>query len=441
VTGGGCVKAALLRPEAAALAADTRPARLQRRRRPSTVAHERRRVVRVVTTLRRMDEIVVSRRGAARWRQRGHPWIYRSDVVAPAVIPAGAVRVLDEAGGVVGTALWSSASQIAVRMLSRRVVDVGASFWRERVSAAWSYRQALAPDATAYRIVHAEADGIPSVVVDRYGDALVVQLLSAGAETFRDEILSALVDVASPGGILARHDVPVRRLERVPEGVELLHGHVPEEVEVREGDIAYVAAPWTGQKTGAFLDQRENRIRAGQLARGRALDCFSYHGSFALHLAGAAQSVVAVDSSADALGRAERNAALNGGRGGRIELVEANAFDFLREQDAAGERYDTIVIDPPAFARRRDALDAALRGYKELNLRALKILNPGGILCTFSCSYHVSAPLFREMLEDAAADAGSPVRWLEARGQAMDHPEVLQVPESGYLKGAVLQRV
>ncbi|HSJ08242.1 MAG TPA: class I SAM-dependent rRNA methyltransferase [Longimicrobiales bacterium] len=387
-----------------------------------------------------MDEIVVSRRGAARWRQRGHPWIYRSDVVTPAGIPAGAVRVLDEAGGVVGTALWSGASQIAVRMLSRRIVEVGAAFWRERVAAAWSYRRGLAPDATAYRVVHAEADGMPSVVVDRYGDYLVVQLLSAGAETFRGDILAALVDAGSPAGVLARHDVPVRRLEQLPEGTELLHGQVPDEVEVREGDVAYMAAPWTGQKTGAFLDQRENRIRAGQLARGRALDCFSYHGSFALHLAGQAQAVVAVDASADALARAERNAALNGRRGGRIDFVEANAFDFLREQDATGERYDMVVVDPPAFARRRDALDAALRGYKELNLRALKILNPGGILCTFSCSYHVSAPLFRAMLEDAAADAGSPVRWLEARGQALDHPEVLQVPESGYLKGAVLQR-
>jgi 23S rRNA (cytosine1962-C5)-methyltransferase len=262
-----------------------------------------------------MDEIVVNRRGAARWRQRGHPWIYRSDVVTPAGIPAGAVRVVDEARGVVGTALWSGASQIAVRMLSRRAVDVGAAFWRERVAAAAAYREALAPDATAYRLVHAEADGMPSVVVDRYGDYLVVQLLSAGAETFRGEILSALVEVASPAGILARHDVPVRRLEQVAEGIELLHGHVPDEVEVREGDVVYVAAPWTGQKTGAFLDQRENRIRAGQLARGRALDCFSYHGSFALHLAGGAESVVAVDSSTDALARAERNAALNGGRG------------------------------------------------------------------------------------------------------------------------------
>jgi 23S rRNA (cytosine1962-C5)-methyltransferase len=247
------------------------------------------------------------------------------------------------------------------------------------------------------------------------------------------------VEVMSPAGVLARNDVAVRRLEGLEERVELLHGAVPESLQVREGGVAYLAAPWTGQKTGAFLDQRENRVRAGALARGRALDCFSYHGSFALHLAGGAAHVTAVDSSADALARAEQNAALNGQRAERLERVEANAFDYLRAQDDSDARFDTIVLDPPAFAKRKDSLDRALRGYKELNLRALKILNPGGILCTFSCSYHVSPWLFREMLASAAADAGRPVRWLEWRGQAMDHPELLQIPESAYLKGAVLQ--
>jgi 23S rRNA (cytosine1962-C5)-methyltransferase len=258
---------------------------------------------------------------------------------------------------------------------------------------------------------------------------------------FRAGIVEALRAECGPAGILARNDVPVRKLEQLGQEIELLHGSVPEEVEVREGDVAYLAAPWSGQKTGAFLDQRENRARAGALARGRALDCFSYHGSFALHLAGGAAHVTAVDSSADALSRAARNAALNGERGERISFVEANAFDFLRAQDDAGERYDTIVVDPPAFAKRKDALDGALRGYKELNLRALRILNPGGVLCTFSCSYHMSAWHFRHMLESAAADAGRPVRWIEWRGQAADHPELLQVPESSYLKGAVLQVV
>jgi 23S rRNA (cytosine1962-C5)-methyltransferase len=382
----------------------------------------------------------VSRRGAARWRQQGHPWIYRSDVLRGDA-PAGAVDVVDEHGGRVGVALWSPASQIAIRMVAAPGRQLDALFWRERLRAALAYREQLSPDATAYRLVHAEADGLPSLIVDRYGDHLVVQLLSAGLEAYRAEIVAGLVELCQPAGILARNDVPVRRLEQLPESVELLHGAVPEELDVCEGPIRYLAAPWTGQKTGAFLDQRENRTRAGALARGRALDCFSYHGSFALHLAGRAEHVTAVDSSADALARARRNAALNGGVAGRVDWVEANAFDFLRALDDAGDRFDTIVVDPPAFAKRRDAVEPALRGYKELNLRALRILSPGGILCTFSCSYHLGPWLFREMLESAAADAGRPIRWLEWRGQAADHPELVQVPESAYLKGAVLQAV
>lgn len=349
------------------------------------------------------------------------------------------MQVVDEAGGRVGTALWSPASQIALRFLSRSDVTPDAAFWRERIAAAVRYRETLAPDANAYRLVHAEADGLPSLIVDRYGDHLVAQLLSAGLEAYRTGIVAGLIETCAPAGILARNDVPVRRLEQLGEGVELLHGTVPEELEVREGAVVYRAAPWGGQKTGAFLDQRENRVRAGALARGRALDCFSYHGSFALHLAGQADRVTAVDSSADALARARENAALNGGRADRIEFTEANAFDFLRAQDDGNEQYDTIVLDPPAFAKRKDAVQAALRGYKELNLRALRILRPGGILCTFSCSYHIGPWLFREMLESAAADAGRPVRWLEWRGQSSDHPEIVQIPESAYLKGAILQ--
>ena len=383
--------------------------------------------------------VVVNRRGSVRWRERGHPWIYRSDVITAPATDAGAVHVRDEAGRRVGTALWSPSSQIALRFLSRDWIDIDPGFWQSRIAGAVRHRETLAPDATAYRLVHAEADGLPSLVVDRYGDHLVVQLLSAGLEVFRSEIIAGLLDTCTPAGILARNDVPVRRLEQLAEGVELLHGTVPQEVQVREGDVAYLAAPWTGQKTGAFLDQRENRERAGALARGRALDCFSYHGSFALHLAGRADHVSAIDSSTDALARARVNATLNGRRMERIEFVEANAFDFLRAQDDAGEEYDTIVVDPPAFARRKDTVQGALRGYKELNLRALRILRPGGFLCTFSCSYPVTPWIFREMIESAAIDAGRPVRWIEWRGQAADHPEMVQFPESAYLKGAILQ--
>lgn len=390
--------------------------------------------------VRQLRRTIVTRRGAARWRA-GHPWIYRSDVVKAPEGSAGAVHVTDESGARTGTALWSPSSQIALRFLSTDYIEPDAAFWRERIGAAARYRETIAPRATAYRLVHAEADGLPSLVVDRYGEHLVVQLLSAGLEAYRELILEALLAVCAPVGILARNDVPVRRLERLTEGVELLHGTVPEEVEVREDRVSYLAAPWSGQKTGAFLDQRENRTRAGALARGRALDCFSYHGSFALHMAGGADHVIAIDSSAEALARARQNASLNSGRADRIEYVEANAFDFLRTQDDIGEFYDTIVIDPPAFAKRKDALNAALRGYKELNLRALKILRSGGTLCTFSCSYHLSPWHFREMLDSAAADAGRPVRWIEWRGQASDHPEIVQIPESAYLKGAILEVV
>jgi 23S rRNA (cytosine1962-C5)-methyltransferase len=390
---------------------------------------------------RQPETVVVNRRGAARWRDAGHPWIYRSDVVRPSRSGAGSVHVVDESGARVGTALWSPTSQIALRFLSGAHIMPDAEFWHDRIAAAVAYRRVLAPDADAYRLVHAEADGLPSLVVDRYADCLVVQLLSAGLESHRTHIVDALLAICEPAGILARNDVPVRRLEQLAGSVELLHGHVPEQMEVREAGVVYLAAPWTGQKTGAFLDQRENRARAGALAHGRALDCFSYHGSFALHLAGRSDRVTAVDSSAEALSRAKENAVLNGDRAERIDFVEANAFDFLRSLDDAREQFDTIVLDPPAFAKRKDAVEAALRGYKELNLRALRILAPGGTLCTFSCSYHIGAWLFREMLESAAADAGRPVRWLEWRGQAADHPELLQVPESAYLKGAVLQVV
>jgi 23S rRNA (cytosine1962-C5)-methyltransferase len=382
-----------------------------------------------------VQEARVSRRGADRWR-RGHPWIYRSDVLEPGG-EAGATRVLDPRGRFLGVALWSPASTISLRLLTPEDRPIDRAFWGEQFAAAAALRARLRPAASAYRLVHAEADRLPSLVADRYGDVVVVQLLSAGIERHRADVLAALHEVLQPAGVLARNDVAVRSLEGLDQDVELLAGVVPEELEVAEAGVRYLVAPRTGQKTGAFLDQRENRVRAGELAGGKALDCFSYHGSFALHLARSAREVTAVDSSAPALARALENARLNGFD--NLHTLEANVFDFLRAEEERGARYDTVVLDPPAFAKRRDNLDAALRGYKEINLRALRILAPGGVLCTFSCSYHVSRELFRNMLAQAASDAGRPVRWVEERGQAADHPEVLQIPESGYLKGAVLQ--
>lgn len=380
----------------------------------------------------------VSARGAARWTARLHPWIYRSDVLDEPGAVAGAVDVVDAGGHPIGSALWSPVSTISLRMLTHQPVRIDPAFWRDRIAKARALRESIRPDADACRIVHAEADGIPSLVVDRYSDWLVVQFLSAGLERYRDSIRDALVTELEPRGIVARDDIPIRRHEKLGDGVSVIHGDVPETIEAREDGIRYFVAPFSGQKTGAFLDQRENRVRAGSLARGLALDLFSYHGSFALHMAAAGARVTAVDSSADAIDRARENARLNGLED-RIELVEANVFDLLRDFERDGLRFDTIVLDPPAFAKRRDSVKAALRGYKEINLRAMRVLSPGGHLLTFSCSYHVGPDRFRAMLESAAADCGRPIRWIEARGQAADHPEILQIPETSYLKGAVLQ--
>ena len=380
----------------------------------------------------------VNRKGAARWLN-GHPWIFKSDLIEQPNDPPGAVEVFQEGQRLLGTALWSPHSQISLRMISAERIKADRSFWRDRLSAAIEYRKTLAINASAYRLVHGEADALPSLIVDRFGDYLVAQFLSAGLERYRTEIIESLIELVEPKGILARNDVSVRRAEVLPEIVELLHGEMPEEIEINESGIRYLAAPWTGQKTGAFLDQRENRARVSMLARGRALDCFSYHGSFALHVARAATEVIALDSSAPALERAQHNARLNGFT--NVITHEANVFDYLRAQEAAGERFDTIVVDPPAFAKRRDSLGKALKAYKEVNLRAMKLLTPGGILASFSCSHHVHPQLFREMLESAAADARRPMRWLETRGQAVDHPEIVQIPESNYLKGAILQAV
>jgi 23S rRNA (cytosine1962-C5)-methyltransferase len=383
------------------------------------------------------DAATVGPRGAQRWA-RGHPWIFRSDVIRAPTTPAGAVRVRDDRGRWLGVALWSPASEISLRLMDRDAgAALDAAWWEERLRHAIDRRRALSADATAYRLVHAEGDALPSLVCDRYDRWLVVQLLSAGLERFRDVVVEALVRLTGTDGVLARNDVPLRSREGLPRETIVLHGDVPERIQAMEYGIRFVAMPWTGQKTGAFLDQRDNRRRVGTLARGRALDCFSYHGSFALHLARRADAVVAVDSSAEAVGRARENAALNGFA--NIEAVEANAFDFLRDADRARVRYDTIVLDPPAFAKTRESLEGALRGYHEINLRAMRVLAPGGTLYTASCSYHLTKSLFLEMVEHAAQDSGRQLVLRELLGQPVDHPEIVTIPETGYLKGAILE--
>jgi len=377
----------------------------------------------------------VTSRGAERW-VRGHPWIYRSEVTSHPAEP-GVVRVEDARGRFLGQALLSPRSEIRLRLLERTERPVEAGWWRERLGAAIARRKGI--DATACRLVHGEGDALPSLIVDRYDRWVVAQLLSAGLETQRQPVLDALERLLQPAGVLLRHDVAVRRREGLPEDIELVRGEVPRGIEVREGRVRYLAAPWDGQKTGAFLDQRPNRLLAGALTRpgGQALDCFAYHGSFALHLAGRAARVLALDVSGEALARAAANAELNGLR--NIEWREADVFEALRALARGTERFDTIVLDPPAFAKSRAAVPAALRGYREINLRAMRCLAPGGILLTASCSFHVRLPEFLAMLAEAAGDSGRRIRFRRVLGQGEDHPEVLTIPETGYLKGAVLE--
>ena len=384
-----------------------------------------------------IDDAIVSSKGARRWHH-GHPWIYRSDVTQRPTAPAGVVRVRDARGKPIGLALWSARSEISLRLLDANPsARIDAEWWHQRIRTCVTSRAEIAKDASAYRLVHGEGDALPSLICDRYDRWIVVQLMSAGLEAFRDDVVAAIDAAVRPAGILARNDVPLRKKEGLSLTSEQLLGDVPRTVEVAEHGVRYLAAPWEGQKTGAFLDQRENRALIGFLARGRALDCFSYHGSFALHLARNADRVIALDTSAAALERAKENFALNGLA--NVETIEANAFDFLKDRERARDRFETIVLDPPAFAKTRASLPAAIRGYKEINLRSMRLLSPGGLLFTASCSFHLTKPLFLEMLEAAAADSGRRIALRQFRGQPPDHPEVLTIPETGYIKGALLE--
>ena len=381
--------------------------------------------------------VIVSAKGAARW-QAGHPWIYRTDLYDEPGDAPGIVAVTDRRGRHLGQALYSPKSEIRLRLLTRDREPVDATWWQRSIASAAARRAGVA--ATAYRVVHAEGDGLPSLVVDRYGPYVVAQLLSAGLEQVRDDVLAGIGTALAPDAILLRNDSAIRRHEGLPLEVVAAAGVVPATVEVEEHGIRYRAAPHAGQKTGAFLDQRENRVLVGAHAGpGRALDLFTYHGSFALHLARRAAAVVAVDSSADALARGQENATLNGLS--NITWREANAFDVLRELERRDERFDTVVLDPPAFAKSKQSLVRALAGYKEINLRAMRLLAPGGVLFTCSCSYHVNRSAFLEMVADAARDSGTRLQLLAVTGAGRDHPELVNVPETGYLKGALLRAV
>ncbi|HWB30105.1 MAG TPA: class I SAM-dependent rRNA methyltransferase [Vicinamibacterales bacterium] len=387
---------------------------------------------------------VVSRRGVDRIRA-GHPWIFRTDVVDVAAEPGDLVRVTTERGRPLGWATFSSASQITLRLVSQ---EIGAlpelrTWLSDRIVAAAAYRDTLAIDGTAWRVVHGESDGLPATIVDRYGSDdgvyFVVQTLSQAAERWLPLIGEILVERFGPRGVVVRNDPKVRRLEGLEEHVGVLYGDVPAHVAVREGRIAYRVDLRGGQKTGLFLDQRENHRMAAGYARGDVLDAFTYNGGFALQMAGNAERVLALDSSAAAVETTRDNARANGLT--NVEVREANVFDELRELEVSDARFDTIALDPPAFAKNKASVERALAGYKEINLRALRLLRPGGHLVTCSCSYNVDEPLFVSVLQQAAADARVSAWIVEKRAQARDHPWLLTVPETHYLKCVVLRRV
>ena len=395
-----------------------------------------------VASAKRAEPCVkLSARGVARLEAR-HPWVYRSDVIEEKDVPPGAVvRVLDQRGKFLGTALYSSSSQIAIRMISHGSVADLPALVAERIRAAVAYRENLVANTDAYRIVFSEADFLPGLIVDRYNDVISLQILTQAmdGDPVREAIVKTLIgnvrEQSQPAGIVERVDPRIRELEQLPPRQSGLLWGEKSSTEIRMNGVAFHYDGLEGQKTGAFLDQRENYAAAAEYARGEALDAFCYQGGFGLHLAAKCSSVTGVDSSLPALEMAEKNAALNGRE---LEWIEANAFDLLRDYAASGRRYDTIVLDPPAFAKTKRDLEKALGGYKELNLRAMKMLRPGGILVTCSCSFHVSPQDFLKMVVGAAQDAHKSLRVVEHRGAAKDHPMLLNVPETSYLQCLIL---
>ena len=388
-----------------------------------------------------MSTVVVNKRGATRIR-KGHLWIYQSDLVKIDAEGGSVVSVTDEAGNFVGQSLYSDQSQIALRFLTLGKEEIDRDWWRQQVRAC-AGRRHIGPDTNSYRLVYSEGDLLPSLIIDRYADVFVLQTLSQGTDAVKSLIIEILVEEFAPRAIIERNDAKVRQLEGLPLTAGTVYGNAPEQFEILQYGLHFVVAPSGGQKTGSFLDQRENRLAARAAAkttnRGKALDCFTFNGAFALHLASVCESVVGLDISCDAVAAAERNAQLNDMT--NVEFREANVFDALREMETRGERFDTIVLDPPAFAKNRASLKSALRGYKEINLRAMKLLNPGGALATCTCSYHVSEDLFLEIIAAAAVDAKKRVQIVEKRMQASDHPVLLGMPETYYLKCVVARMI
>jgi 23S rRNA (cytosine1962-C5)-methyltransferase len=382
------------------------------------------------------DQVTISSRGVERLRA-GHLWVYRSDVRSASAEPGAVVRVTDERGRYVGRAFYSDKSQIAIRFLTREDLPVDRAFFCDRLERAAAYRRIVVENSEAYRLVYGESDGLPSLIVDRYGDYLAIQTLSQGAERHKKLFVEVLAEMLHPKGILERNDPKVRLLEALPQQVGTLQGEIPAELEARENGITFAYDLAKGQKTGSFLDQRENHWAARRYARGEVLDCFSYQGGFGLTIADKCEHVEVVDMAPAAIEAGRRNAALNSIANATFR--EANTFDLLKEYDEAGRRFAMVILDPPAFAKNRDSVEAAQRGYKEINLRALKILEPGGFLLTCSCSYHILEALFLQIVAEAANDAHRTLVIAERRTQAEDHPIVLTMPETHYLKCLILR--
>jgi 23S rRNA (cytosine1962-C5)-methyltransferase len=384
-----------------------------------------------------MTNVKVNKRGADRVR-RGHLWIYRSDVVDSAGAAGGSVvTVHDPHGNFVGQAFFSDASEIALRLLSQTRETIDREWWRSRIRKAAARRASLRSATNAYRLIYSEGDLLTSLIVDLYDDVLVLQTLSQGSEAIKPLLVELLVEEFSPRAIVERNDVNVRKLEGLQLTAGTLYGAAPEEFEILSHGVRFLVSPLSGQKTGAFLDQRENQLAARTFAHGRALDCFTFNGGFALHLATVCEEVVGLDISAEAIAMARRNAQLN--TAGNVDFREANVFDALREMESSGEHFDTVVLDPPAFAKNRASIKAAIRGYKEINLRALKLLNPGGVLISCTCSYHMSEEMLLAVIADAAVDARCRLQLVEKRMQASDHPVLLGVPETYYLKCVIVR--
>lgn len=379
---------------------------------------------------------MISPRGVERLRS-GHLWVYRSDVRSTQAEPGIVVRLVDERGNFQGRAFYSDKSQIAVRLLTREDRPVDRAFFTERIRRAAAYRDLVVENSQACRLVYSEADLLPSLIVDRYADYLVVQTLSQGTEHIKGLILEILVEMFSPRGVLERNDPKVRLLEGLEQRVSILHGEIPAEIPAQENGITFVHDLLKGQKTGSFLDQRENHQAARRYASGDVLDCFSYQGGFALTVADKCSHVQGIEMAPAALQAARRNQQANGIS--NVDFREGNTFDILKEYDDVGRRFQMIILDPPAFAKNRDSIPAAQRGYKEINLRALKLLRPGGFLLTCSCSYHITEPLFLQILAEAANDAKKAIVVAERRTQAQDHPILLTMPETHYLKCLIVK--